>query len=36
MAEIIDLYTVDRELTGKTANRGDRLEEGTYLSLIHI
>lgn len=30
MAEIIDLYTVDREHTGKTAMRGEPLEEGTY------
>ena len=36
MAEIIDLYTVDRELTGKTANRGDKLEEGTYRMVVHV
>ena len=30
MAEIIDLYTVDREHTGKTAKRGEPLEDGTY------
>ena len=36
MAEIIDLYTVDRELTGKTANRGDKLEKGTYRMVVHV
>ena len=36
MAEIIDLYTVDRELTGKTAKRGDALEKGTYRMVIHV
>ena len=36
MAEIIDLYDVDRQLTGKTANRGDKLEEGTYRMVIHV
>ena len=36
MAEIIDLYDVDRQLTGKTANRGDALEEGTYRMVIHV
>ena len=36
MAEIIDLYDVDRLLTGKTANRGDALEEGTYRMVVHV
>lgn len=36
MAEIIDLYTVDRELTGRTALRGQELEEGTYRMVIHV
>ena len=36
MAEIIDLYTVDRELTGKTAKRGEHLEEGTYRLVVHV
>ena len=36
MAEIIDLYTVDRELTGRTAGRGEALEKGTYRMVIHV
>jgi len=36
MAEIIDLYTVDRELTGKTARRSDPLEDGTYRMVVHV
>ena len=36
MAEIIDLYNVDRVLTGKTAERGDPLEEGTYRMVVHV
>ena len=36
MAEIIDLYTVDRELTGKTAKRGDPLAEDTYRLVVHV
>ena len=36
MAEIIDLYTVDRVPTGKTAKRGDPLEEGTYRMVVHV
>lgn len=36
MAEIIDLYTVDRELTGRTAGRGDELEKGTYRMVVHV
>lgn len=36
MAEIIDLYTVDRELTGKNAKRGEPLEEGTYRLVVHV
>ena len=36
MAEIIDLYNVDRELTGKTTSRGVPLEDGTYRMVIHV
>ena len=36
MAEIIDLYTVDREHTGKTAKRGEPLDEGTYRMVVHV
>lgn len=36
MAERIDLYTVDRELTGRTAIRGDKLPEGTYRMVVHV
>ena len=36
MAEIIDLYTVDRELTGKTARRDEPLDPGTYRMVIHV
>ena len=36
MAEIIDLYDVDRQLTGKTAKRGDKLEDGTYRLVVHV
>ena len=36
MAEIIDLYTVDRVPTGKTVKRGDPLEEGTYRMVVHV
>ena len=36
MAEIIDLYTVDRELTGRTAGRGEELEKGTYRMVVHV
>ncbi len=36
MAEIIDLYNVDRVPTGKTAKRGDPLEEGTYRMVVHV
>ena len=36
MAEIIDLYNVDRELTGKTAMRGEPLADGTYRMVVHV
>lgn len=36
MAEYIDLYTVDREPTGKTARRGDPLDTGTYRMVVHV
>ena len=36
MAEIIDLYNVDRQLTGKTTKRGEKLEEGTYRMVVHV
>jgi isopentenyldiphosphate isomerase len=36
MAEIIDLYDVDRVPTGKTARRGEPLEEGTYRMVVHV
>ena len=36
MAEIIDLYNVDRELTGKTTIRGVHLEDGAYRMVIHV
>ena len=36
MAEIIDLYDVDRQLTGKTAKRGDKLEDGIYRLVVHV
>ena len=36
MAEIIDLYTVDREPTGKTAVRGELREKDTYRMVVHV
>ena len=36
MAEIIDLYTVDRVPTGKTAMRGEPLEKGKYRMVVHV
>ncbi len=36
MAELIDLYTVDRVLTGRTAIRGDKLPEDTYRMVVHV
>jgi hypothetical protein len=36
MSEYIDLYTVDREYTGKTAIRGEKLPEGTYRMVVHV
>lgn len=34
--ELWDLYTRDRELTGKTMVRGDKIPEGCYHLVIHI
>lgn len=34
--ELIDLYNVDREHTGMTAVRGEKLPEGTYRMVIHV
>ena len=36
MAEIIDLYNIDREHTGLTVQRGDPLPTGTYRMVIHV
>lgn len=36
MSEIIDLYNVDREHTGLTAVRGEKLPEGTYRMVVHV
>lgn len=36
MKEKIDLYTVNRERTGLTAERGEKLAEGTYRMVIHV
>ena len=36
MRELIDLYNVDRVLTGRTAVRGEKLPEGTYRMVIHV
>ena len=36
MAEIIDLYNVDRVPTGKTAMRGEPLEKGKYRMVVHV
>ncbi|MBQ6312946.1 MAG: NUDIX domain-containing protein [Lachnospiraceae bacterium] len=34
--ELIDLYNVDRERTGMTAVRGEKLPEGTYRMVVHV
>lgn len=34
--ELWDLYTRDRELTGKTMVRGDKIPEGYYHLVIHV
>ncbi len=34
--EIWDLYTMDREHTGKTMVRGDRVPEGYFRTVVHI
>ena len=36
MKELIDLYTVDREHTGMTAVRGEKLPEDTYRMVVHV
>lgn len=36
MSEIIDLYNVNREHTGQTAIRGEKLPEGTYRMVVHV
>lgn len=36
MKEIIDLYNVDREHTGLTAVRGEKLPEATYRMVVHV
>ena len=36
MSEIIDLYNVNREHTGLTAVRGEKLLEGTYRMVVHV
>lgn len=36
MGEIIDLYDVNREHTGLTAVRGEKLLEGTYRMVVHV
>ena len=36
MKEIIDLYDVNREHTGLTAVRGEKLPEGTYRMVVHV
>ena len=36
MAEIIDLYSVDREPTGLTAVRGEPLPQGTFRMVVHV
>lgn len=34
--ELWDVYTVDREKTGRTWQRGNRLENGDYHLVIHV
>ncbi|MCQ2456702.1 MAG: NUDIX domain-containing protein [Clostridia bacterium] len=34
--EILDLYNARREKTGKTAVRGEKIEEGSYHFVIHV
>ena len=36
MSEIIDLYDVNREHTGLTAVRGEKLPEDTYRMVVHV
>ena len=36
MREVIDLYDVNREHTGLTAVRGEKLPEGTYRMVVHV
>lgn len=34
--EISDIYSIDREKTGRTRVRGERPEDGTYILVVHI
>ena len=34
--ELFDLYTKDREPTGKKMVRGDRVPEGLYRLVVHV
>ena len=36
MKELIDLYDVNREHTGRTAVRGEKLPEDTYRMVVHV
>lgn len=36
MQEYIDLYTADREPTGRTALRSEKLPENTYRMVVHV
>lgn len=36
MTELIDLYDVNREHTGRTAVRGEKLPENTYRMVVHV
>ncbi len=36
MRESIDLYNINREHTGLTAFRGEKLPEGTYRMVVHV
>ena len=36
MKEVIDLYNVNREPTGLTAVRGEKLPENTYRMVVHV
>ena len=34
--ELFDLYTAEREKTGKTMVRGDRTPDGYYRLVVHV